>query len=386
MPPPAPTRKIYAGLRSSDADDVVTIWECATGRAIRRLHVSIGSDGGDLCWSPDNRLLCIDESGKGLRMWDIQSTRTVRVIPAAGREFRCPQFSPDGSLIAVAVRDNPVMLFDVATGSEVAQLETTLSPWLLRFSPKGSLLAMAASGRGPHEMWDVEQRKIAFTFPKTSVLAFSPDGELFAGAGGQFSGTKDRLWVRNAHTGETIYAFECESEFTREFLAGDYGLAWTSTLAFSPDGRELTVGYWRSMLAVWDLETNKLTRSVWGLGGGRMDDPTLQHSHEGKTLCWGDRSEKDLFFCYEASPTLISKFRKRYSSWPQISPDGKLALQSKYSILDMPTGEPKARISLNDIDIWDSSWSPDSRFLACKCRDVVTILDAQTCNVVSQFG
>jgi len=110
-----------------------------------------------------------------------------------GDRDRAVQFSPDGTLLAVATSIG-VWLYDAQTYDEVALLETNAYMDPVAFSPDGSLLA-SGSVDNTIKLWDVESRQLVATLTGhasyVNSVAFSPDGSLLA------SGSYDKsikLW------------------------------------------------------------------------------------------------------------------------------------------------------------------------------------------------
>ena len=186
-------------------------------------------------------------------------------------------FSPDGGILAVGTSLGQVKLFNARTGElvrvlddEQARLAVKGIPetWKsfkramggiasLAFSPDGSLLATAgnsfdeaplpplgegkgidanlAPAHGQVKVWEVETGKLKPGLGGNGcgkAVAFSPDGNLLAGAGTWYVpgelGSGVMIW--NLRTGEKI----------RSIKMRDYG--FTRFVAFSPDSRSVIFG------------------------------------------------------------------------------------------------------------------------------------------------
>src|SRR5262249_20879668 len=156
-----------------------------------------------------------DEGGR-IYLWDAHTGQPAGTLPspsgspetAPAGELTHPSgavsglaFSPDGSQLAAAARDQTVRLWDVAARAPLAVLSRHPAPVCRRaYSADGRLLA-AAADRAVY-LWDVRARERVAVLPHASVvygLAFSPDGTRLA------AGCRDkavRLW--DVATGEEV--------------------------------------------------------------------------------------------------------------------------------------------------------------------------------------
>ena len=85
-------------------------------------------------------------------------------------------FHPDGTRLATAGRDRAVLLWDLATGQEVARLPGHTSyVWSLAFSPDGATLA-SGSGDFTVRHWDTEPLKARYQ-ARREAEALRPEAE-----------------------------------------------------------------------------------------------------------------------------------------------------------------------------------------------------------------
>jgi serine/threonine protein kinase/WD40 repeat protein/Flp pilus assembly protein TadD len=123
------------------------IWEAATGKLVKELHVP------GLCrvaFTPDGRWLLT--TGGGCRLWEVGSWNEG---PKIGKPEGC--FSPDGRLLAVEDSPGAIRLVRAENGAELARLEapeqTRLAPRC--FTPDGAqLIAVGVDTRALH-VWDL---------------------------------------------------------------------------------------------------------------------------------------------------------------------------------------------------------------------------------------
>lgn len=178
-------------------DDVVRVWESATGKEVCRRTLT-GPGVVQRCLiAPDNKTLLLDEQRRGVFLFD--STTGEELVSFRGERAVLPVFaiSPDGRTVARS-DGKKVELWEAATGLERLSFETgTNGICSLAFSPDGNALASGSGRRNilePRDEFDCTvslwhaatgKRLRQYLPPREPVwvLAFSPDGKALASAG-----------------------------------------------------------------------------------------------------------------------------------------------------------------------------------------------------------
>ena len=271
---------------------------------------------------------------------------------------RTVQFSPDGTLLAVATSIG-VWLYDAQTYDDLAFLETNASIYSIAFSPDGRTLA-SGSDYGKIKLWDVETKQLIHTFegykyPVHSV-AFSPDGSILASGSG---GTID-LW--NLETKELIHT-----------LKG-------GTIAFSPDGSLLAGGGYDG-IKLWDVETKQLIHTLkWYTRG--VD--SVAFSPDGKTLASGSEHGKIQLWDIETKKLIhtLTYSALIYPVSVAFSPDGRTVASGHYTTIELWDVETKKlthTIKGHTDYITSIAFSPDGRTLASGSSDcTIELWDIET--------
>lgn len=135
----------------ASGSDGVRLWETATGKQVRRLAgLNHFIDG--LAFSPDGRHLAA--GGDGTVVWEV-ATGKVKHRLGAEEYVAGLAFAPDGKIVATGGQEQVVRLWDLATGTELAQLPGhTHRIHAVAFAPDGKTLA-SGSEDTTILLWDV---------------------------------------------------------------------------------------------------------------------------------------------------------------------------------------------------------------------------------------
>jgi WD40 repeat protein len=181
-------------------------------------------------FSPDDRYVALGGLGPDIPVFDVQTGQPLPPF-AHGKSdeihyFVSIAFSPAGNLLAAAVDDGTIHIWDAKTRNELATLSGGSELITdLRFAPDGSTMA-SADMDGVITIWNLAARKPVRTLNhldfSITAVRYSNDGRLVASVG---IDQKIRVW--EIATGREIIVHET---FDRTILA----------ISFSPDGKWLT--------------------------------------------------------------------------------------------------------------------------------------------------
>jgi WD40 repeat protein len=233
---------------AKDAEE--ELYFTSIGFANRELTASLPNPGRaeqllDAC-PPDRRNWEWDY----LKGWRIEP----RVLQAENSTaFRGIAYSNDGSRLAAACKDGMVRVWNLTTDEVVALPGHTSYVYSVAFSPVDSNRLASSGNDGLIRLWDVNSKQetmpalpglTVYPVGMANCIAFSPDGQLLAGAS---HGGAVRIW--EAATGNLLHE-----------LAGHD--LWAGSVAFSRDGRLLATGDWQGKVQIWNPRTGEFLKPL----------------------------------------------------------------------------------------------------------------------------
>jgi len=239
----------------------ISIWNWQTKQLISELNPKI-LPPGDFIFSPDGKVLAIEEDGHKLALLNMQSATIMQNLSPSWSSLA---FSPDSKFIAACDKDSEgsgetykitstLKLFNARTGILVKQFEPlngSIDKFV--FSPGGDLVAALSVLPDSISVWDVDSGRLIRTnrteVEYDSLLTFSGDGKSVYFSGDE----KLRLW-----------------NFTTNEISNSSQNKFHGRLAFSKDGRWQVEAYreYKDTLWLHNLEIGRL----WLL---RRDDPAV---------------------------------------------------------------------------------------------------------------
>jgi RNA polymerase sigma factor (sigma-70 family) len=222
------------------------VWDAEKGTEILALQGHTGMVTS-VCFSPDGTRIATAGRDQTVRVWDAEKGQEIFTLKGQTQWSASVCFSPDGKRLAT-IGSEHIIVWDAEKGQELLTLKAQVSPnGNLCFSPDGKRIAAAypwgpggAKGPGEIKVWDVEKGQELLSLKgHTSFInsvCFSRDGKRLASAS---LDKTVRVW--DADKGQDLLTLKGHT-------------ANVSSVCFSPDGKRLASASWDRTVKVWDAE------------------------------------------------------------------------------------------------------------------------------------
>jgi WD40 repeat protein/serine/threonine protein kinase len=267
-------------------------------------------------FSPNGQLVVSGGDDNAVRLWDVSSSDSVKVLRGHGNAVRACAFSPDGQFVLSGGQDQRVRLWNLAGYEENRVLHSTVfsghadAVLSARFSPDGKEIVTASRDRTA-ALWDVASGKRLRQFEEgheflaTSAAFFGDGRRLATGAGDNTV----RIW--DIALGTQLSVLEPTGRL--------------ATLAVAPSGDWLVTGSPTNDAKIWDAHSGQ---SLANLTGHKAEISAAAFSPQGDLLATGDDHGEIRLWHKEGAPgqwALARELRghSRTITAMKFTPDGK---------------------------------------------------------------
>ena len=396
---------------------LIRIWDVGTGRILRELRLgSHYNEAPQLHLSPDgNTLVAVGQHH--LTLWDARTGKQLHATAGHSREVSSLSFSPAGDRLASSGVTPGAILWDVASGKELARLMPTApkpsgdgrvlfgsndNNWL-RHSPPAAQALFAPDGKcvatvwpdHPVQLWRADTGKLLHTLgveKAYQTLAFAAGGQLLAAAD---QDGEIRLW--GTASGKKLDALLARG--SRKYAPGAAKAA--TALTSSADGKSLAAARFvyeekafKMRIRHWEVATRAQRRCLEVAAASRLSSlGAMQHVYNSTSY------ELDFRLCFCPNGRLLAladghviylwdaKTGKevRQFAGPELlartlafSPDGKLLAAGRSDghirLWRVDTGTVLRDLPAHDQAVTALAFSPDGRLLASGARDTTILL------------
>jgi WD domain, G-beta repeat len=220
---------------SASWDTTVKMWDQTNGNVLHTFAHPL--DVNAVAVSRDGKWMLTGCDDKHMRLWDLTTNQEVKKFtPHTNFCYACA-FAPNGQLAASGSADRRAMVFDLATGKMVREVEQSNAVFVVAFSPDSKHLFTC--GDTSAHMWDIatgkEEKKFESQTGYVNSMALTPDGKRLV------TGGEDKIVrVWDVATGKEVTRF-----------TGHTGTI--NAVAVSSDGRRALSGQTDGNIRYWAL-------------------------------------------------------------------------------------------------------------------------------------
>ncbi|MGH8870473.1 MAG: BTAD domain-containing putative transcriptional regulator [Acidimicrobiia bacterium] len=245
-------------LAASSLSGVVWVWNLDTDEIIWRLDPPEGTRQTlNLEFSPDGSLLAVAPETHpqvvefGAHIWDMSTGELTRILTGHDWDVKDVGFTPDGRLLATGSWDSTVRLWDVATWENVrTYFGHETSVWDIQISTDGTKIA--SSGTNEALVWDLETTETLDSLVGHTGIVdgidFSPDGNLLLTA--SMVDATTRLWDIGPSAGPELIGLPGPPAGT------------SAGVVFSSDGATLVTTRDFGSVTMWEFPSGAEIRTV----------------------------------------------------------------------------------------------------------------------------
>ncbi|MGA2797924.1 MAG: WD40 repeat domain-containing protein, partial [Thermoguttaceae bacterium] len=392
------------------------IWDARTAQEVR----SFPAGSWPVVISPDCQQILSRSGSKAARVWDMNTGKEICQLKGHASEITAAAFSPDGGRVLTGSADKTVRLWDAANGNQIAiffgHTDTVES---VCFAP-GNGCIVTGSRDNTVRVWDSDTRKEVYLLQgdKNSrkvrkgsvaeisqakggwqILAIDDAGSLrlFDGTTGKelqrvgqqgISGTisANGHYAAITHQAEVILIDVAAAKVAGRFESHH---DWVTSVAFSPNGRQLVIGYHGRTARLWDFSLGREWRN---LHGHTDSVDCVAFSPDGHRVLTGSADTTARLWDIDTGKELqrFEGHSKPFLS-VQFSPDGRQVLacsldsKQKAKLWDVATGQELRQFGTHPFTL-TARFSTDGKQILTGGPRTASVWDAASGEEIRRFA
>jgi len=295
---------------TADGDGKVRVYSAATGKTVMTLDAG-DTDATSVAFSPDGSQIAAGYSSGMTRVWDVATRLQLTQLAGSAAQIETVGFSPDGTKVVTASDDGTVRVWYSRPRELQAEFASSFTNGvpnqvvgaqyisrnrivvldgagnLYAFTPGGSRLApIGPSGASVYTAaWDTAGTHIVTVDYNGTVdvwHAVDPNyTHMQLSWGGHVDGVQDATMSPDGSrftivSSNDYYTVQLRSAQTGKLLRNLDAANSVSTVAFSPDGREIVAADYNGQVEIWDAATGH--RRLLGQPGPSISDVEFNNS------------------------------------------------------------------------------------------------------------
>lgn len=238
-------------VASASRDNTIKIWKAETGALVWTL-TGHAQAVNCLSFSYDNAQLISGSLDASVKLWNLQTGREIKTFSGQNTSVNRVAFSQDKTKIVATFQGGLIKVWNISTGKEIITLNSSIQTVKSMAFPSQQLLAICG-GNGGIEIWDMGAgiKKGSYTPAKSGLYSVKSDK---LSQDGRYLLTNEdymaSLWnIQDINNPMLVHTFSNDARI--------------SSLAMTPDGARVLIGYHNHTSVLWDADSGNLLR-VYG--------------------------------------------------------------------------------------------------------------------------
>lgn len=312
-----------------------------------------------VAFSPDGQLLAASDVSYEIHVWRLSDGQPFLKLRAQDGWCWSVAISPNNQILASSA-NGTVDLWDLKTGESYGQLQDSSSRvFSLAFSPDGKFLASGGEDN-QIRVWSISKRKLISCLSghtdEVKSVTFSPQEHQVKShqlASASLDGTI-RIW---SLVNEDSKVIATESPI------------WS--IAYSPDGKFIASSHRDSSVEIWDVKTNKQSRS---LVGHQKQIRSIDFHPNGRLIASGSDDKSIRLWNWQSGQ--LEGILNGHDSWISnivFSPDGHTLASSSEDqsvwVWDLEQKQPLKVLRGHNRGVWSVAIHPNGNYLVSGGQD-----------------
>ena len=331
--------------------DQTQIWDIKTASLLGTYKKGFSAKVHSLWFSPDGTKVLSYSNYKEAKLINIESKKDVLTLPFD--KTNSMSYSPNGKYIAIGSAKLFAKVFDAETGKEINRFKDNENikcdgcNTVIAFSHSSKILLTGSDKTGITQ-WDIETGKkiknIKTNKERLRFVKFSPNDKYI------LAKTDKKIFIFDAKSGKQIFdLYDKQLNYFEPY--------------FSPSSKSIITPHKNNTVAIWNIETSKITQIFKGYLNKKRND--------GLKFKQTDWTAKNILKYITMKPAIA------------ISPDGKYIAKGKIDsivvMIDIATGKIVKQFVGHNKIVFGLDFSSDGKMLAtCGGDRQIKIWNTQT--------